>query len=166
MILSGKRTLFLSLEQHLLFFKLKRFLKRAPEDEFSLHSCCWYSGLAFRSHTRPLNNNTGQRISTKKRTWRETSNRSNTVLLVWSPSYSASLPERCWRCCTLGCSILLTAMSHKNTFCLLRRVQFFHSNRRIWEPVFIAPQLYPWRGSWDCNKPADTQLHQWWHSFG
>lgn len=38
-----------------------------------LHSCCWYRGLAFLSHTKPLNNNTGQMISTKKRTWTETS---------------------------------------------------------------------------------------------
>lgn len=38
------------------------------------------------------------------------------------------------------------------TFCLLRRVQFFHSSRRIWELVFIAPQLHPWKGSWDWGK--------------
>lgn len=75
--------------------------------------------------------------------------------------------------CSLCCCIVLIIVSRvlsklvhiiDNTFCLLRRVQFFHSNRRIWEPVFIAPQLYPWKGSWDGNKPADTQLCQWWHS--
>lgn len=75
--------------------------------------------------------------------------------------------------CSLCCCIVLIIVSRvlsklvhiiDNTFCLLRRVQFFHSNRRIWEPVFIAPQLYPWKGSWDGNKPADTQLRQWWHS--
>lgn len=44
---------------------------------------------------------------------------------------------------------LASSILDDSTFCLLRRVQFFHSNRRIWEPVFIAPQLHPWRGSWD-----------------
>lgn len=32
----------------------------------------------------------------------------------------------------------------ENTFCLLRRVQFFHSKRRTWEPVFMAPWRHPW----------------------
>lgn len=50
------------------------------------------------------------------------------------------------------------------TFCLLRRVQFFHSNRRIWEPVFIAPRLNPWRGSSDCDKPEDIQIYQYTNS--
>lgn len=55
-----------------------------------------------------------------------------------------------------GC--LLTTLSWRaslNTFCLLRRVQFFHSKRRIWEPVFMAPRLHPWGGSWDCEEPAE-----------
>lgn len=38
---------------------------------------------------------------------------------------------------------------YHHTFCLLRKIQFFHSSRRIWEPVFIAPRLHPWKGSWD-----------------
>lgn len=42
------------------------------------------------------------------------------------------------------------------TFCLFRRVQFFHSNRLTWEPVFIALQLNPWKGSSDFNKPVDN----------
>lgn len=48
-----------------------------------LHSCCRYRGLAFLSHTRPLNNNTGQMISTRKRTWIETDHTYSSWWIWW-----------------------------------------------------------------------------------
>lgn len=145
-------------------------IQRSLKSSF-LHSCCWYSGLAFLSHTRPMNNNTGQQISTRKRTWAQTStmwvihieSEQSLKLIIFSFWWD-SIREQ------LEVAVLLVSSNfidiNGSTFCLLRRVQFFHSNRRICEPVFIAPQLYPWRGSSDCDKPADTRLHQWWHSVG
>lgn len=132
-----------------------------------------------------MNNNTGQQISTRKRTWTQNKGgvTKRTQRQIGTPAQSNRTqrpPEQIrplrrrpvgrWLLEAVGRAVYILGFAlcwrvskgHKNdyTFCLLRRVQFFHSNRRIWAPVFIALQLHPGKGSSACDEPAGRQLHQ------
>lgn len=139
-------------------YQVGLFLHKETRFSF-LHSCCWYSGLAFLSHTKPTNSNTGQRISTRKRIWAEVKYESNRDTGPTEPAAVPAWIHLFWHVIRkVTVRYILTSVLKvlakpiyisSFTFCLLRRVQFFHSNRRICEPVFIVPRFNPWKGSSD-----------------